>query len=192
MFITGQTNPEVIDCLLCLIFTTWTLKLEILKPLKCLCTFTLPNETASVEQVRSRASLKTSTKPISRLSLRMPPGQPQSIGLALKKKKNKKNVTSVVQWLSHSPCKPGVAGSPNTTTKINLPVESSGAPGTTNPQKQPPILLVSPRKKNLYHAFIIILMLNVNHDFCLNDPVSCSALLSRNMTRRLHCSTSNC
>ena len=31
MFITGQTNPEVIDCLLCLIFTTWTLKLEILK-----------------------------------------------------------------------------------------------------------------------------------------------------------------
>ena len=104
----------------------------------------------------------------------------------------KKNVTSVVQWLSHQGSQVRSRASPNTTTKINLLVEPSGAPGTTNPQKQPPILLVSPRKKTLYHAFIIILMLNVNHDSCLNDPVSCSALLSRIMTRRLHCSTSNC
>ena len=119
MFITGQTNPEVIDCLLCLIFTTWTLKLEILKPLKCLCIFTLRNETASVVQWISHSPCgrrldpgllqKHLLKPISRLSLRVLPGQPQSTGLAQRKKA--KNVTSVVQWLSHSPCKPGVTGS---------------------------------------------------------------------------------
>ena len=60
---------------------------------------------------------------------------------------------SVVQWLSHSPCKPGVAGSIPGFSKNLLPVEPSGAPGTTNPQKknnlkkQPHIVLVSPRKK---------------------------------------------
>ena len=126
MFITGQTNPEVIDCLLCLIFTTWTLKLEILKPLKCLCIFALPNETASVVQWISHSPCdrrfdpgllqKHLLKPISRLSLRVLPGQQNPQKTTSKywsrpEKTTTKNVTSVVQWLSHLPCKPGVAGS---------------------------------------------------------------------------------
>ena len=39
----------------------------------------------------------------------------------------------------------GSRAPPKTTTKNNLPVEPSGAPGTTNPQKKKtPIVLVSP------------------------------------------------
>ena len=65
-------------------------------------------------------------------------------------------MASVVQWLSHSPCKPGVAGSIPGFSKNFLPVEPSGAPGTTNPQKnnlkkQPSTVLVSPRKKIKTH-----------------------------------------
>ena len=52
--------------------------------------------------------------------------------------RSKRNA-SVVQWISHSPCKPGVAGSipgfSKNNYKTNLPVEPSGAPGTTKPTK---------------------------------------------------------
>ena len=54
-----------------------------------------------------------------------------------------KREASVVQWLGHSPCKPGVAGSipgfskkkKQKKKKKKLPVQPSGAPGTINPQK---------------------------------------------------------
>ena len=54
---------------------------------------------------------------------------------------------SVVQWLSHSPCKPGVAGSIPGSSKNLLPVEPSGAPGTTNPQKKK-----QPQKTTFYRT----------------------------------------
>ena len=184
------------------VFTTWTLKLEILKPLKCLCIFALPNETATVVQWISHSPCghrfdpgllkKTSTK----INLPVEPsgaaGTTSKYWSRQEKKNNKKKRNlrgAVVKSLARR-FDPGLLQTQQqkSTSRLSLPV-----PPVQQTHKNNLLYYWSrPGKKPLYHAFIIILMLNVNHDFCLNDPVSCSALLSRIMTRRLHCSTSNC